>query len=189
MEPVGLAVGVLGLAGLFSVTLDAVDRFESWRNFTDESHLVRTLLEGQKLRLRLWGRAVGFDDGHVSATHHEALDDSQIRSIIRTHLSDIEKLCTSADGIFLPSARTGAEHTKGAQPQPSARPESKRQRLKWALRDKAKCTGQVQMLASFVQALHDLVPLDGLKGPRQGLRNAENDAVGLMDGMQIYCDH
>ncbi|OAQ98280.1 hypothetical protein LLEC1_04056 [Akanthomyces lecanii] len=110
MEPVGLAVGVLGLAGLFSATLDAVERFESWRNFKDESHLVRTLLEGQKLRLRLWGSAVGFDDGDVSSNHHEALDDPQIRSMIRTHLSDIKKLCTSADAIFL--STTGAAATR-----------------------------------------------------------------------------
>lgn len=85
MEPVGLAVGVLGLASLFSASLDAVGRFESWRNFSDEYHLVRTLLEGQKLRLRLWGRAVGFDNGDVSANHYEALDDPQIRSMIRIY--------------------------------------------------------------------------------------------------------
>ncbi|PMB65579.1 Vegetative incompatibility protein HET-E-1 [Beauveria bassiana] len=174
MEPAGLAVGVLGLAGLFGASLDAIDRFESWRNFTDESHLVRTLLEGHKLRLRLWGRAVGFVDGDVSASHHEALDDPQICSMIRTHLSDIEKLCTSADGTFLLATGTGAGHTRGApslqsraQPHPSARPESKRQKLKWALRDKAKCTGQAQMLASLVQALHDSVPLDGAKAATQ----------------------
>ncbi|KAK8147549.1 hypothetical protein G3M48_001448 [Beauveria asiatica] len=188
MEPVGLAVGVLGLAGLFSASLDAIDRFESWKNFTDESHLVRTLLEGHKLRLRLWGRAVGFVDGDVSAGHHEALDDPQICSMIRAHLSDIEKLCTSADGTFLTATGTGAGHTRGApslgsraQPHPSARPESKRQKLKWALRDKAKCTGQAQMLASLVQALHDLVPLDCAKGTRRAPRNDGNDALGRVD--------
>ncbi|KAM3514568.1 hypothetical protein MY11210_001803 [Beauveria gryllotalpidicola] len=195
MEPAGLAVGVLGLAGLFSASLDAIERYESWRNFTDESHLVRTLLEGQKLRLRLWGRAVGFDDGDKSANHHEALDDPQICSMIRTHLSHIEKLCTSANGTFLAVTGTGAGHTRGApslqshaQPHPSARPESKRQKLKWALRNKAKCTEQAQMLASLVQALHDLVPLDGAKGARRAPRNDGNDALGRVGGMSTGRD-
>lgn len=37
MEPVGLAVGVLGLAGLFSTCLEAVDKVQSYRSFGVDS--------------------------------------------------------------------------------------------------------------------------------------------------------
>ncbi|KAJ4146962.1 hypothetical protein LMH87_001515 [Akanthomyces muscarius] len=135
MEPVGLAVGVLGLAGLFSTCLDAIGRFESWRNFADESQLVRTLLEGQRLLLQRWGRDVGLDNGTLSADHHEALNDPKILSTIRMHLSEIEKICTNEDGAFLLSGGTTAGQKSGARflrthPEASALPESRRQKMK-----------------------------------------------------------
>ncbi len=189
MEPVGLAVGVLGLAGLFSTCVDAIGRFESWRNFADESQLVRTLLDGQKLLLQRWGREVGLDNGTLSAEHHEALKDPKILSTIRMHLSEIEKICTNADGTFLPAGGINAGQKSGAhslrsraQPHPSALPESRRQKMKWAFRDKAQCTMQAQTLMYLVQALRELVPLDGAKGTRPAQRETGNDALGRMDG-------
>ncbi len=112
MEPVGLAVGVIGLAGLFSNCVDAIGRFESWKNFADE-FLVRTLLESQKLFLQRWGREVGIDNGAISADHHEALDNPEIPLTIRMHLSEIEKICTNADGTSLPASGTSAGQRSG----------------------------------------------------------------------------
>ena len=155
MEPVGLAVGLVGLAGLFSTCLDAVDRFDSWRNFADDSRLLQTLVEGQKLRLKRWGHAVGFDHGVVSEKHHSALDDPKMLAGIRGNLLEIRNICSNVDAT-LPN---NLENHSPAQPRANLPLESRRVKLKWALRDKAKVTEKVQMLSTLVQNLHDLVPL------------------------------
>jgi hypothetical protein len=192
MEPVGLTVGVLGLAGLFSSCLEAVERFDSWRNFTDESRTLGTRWETQKLRMKRWGRAVGLENGAVSPDHHEALDDPEIASRVCTHLSVIENLCTNADSAFSPVARTSAGQTRHTllfrgriQAHPSTPSESARQRVKWALRDKAKCTAQVETLGLLVHDLHDLVPPNGAKGTKYAQRRAANDVSRHMGGSHL----
>ena len=89
MEPVGLAVGVLSVAGLFSSCLDAVQRVESWRNFADDSRLLGARWGDERLHLKTWGRAGGFDNGTLSHDHHKALDDPQINSIVCTDYTSI----------------------------------------------------------------------------------------------------
>lgn len=163
MDPIGLAVGLIGLAGLFSTCLGAVERFDSWRNFTDDSRLMRTLVEGQKLRLKRWGHVVGFDNGVVSAAHHEALDDPQILAMIRMNLLEIQSICDKVDGNTSHTVAKDVDDAHLLQRPPNARPgllpESRRLKMKWALRDKAKFTSKAQTLAFLVQNLHDVVPL------------------------------
>lgn len=194
MEPVGLAVGVLGLAGLFSSCLDVVERFDSWRSFADESRLLGALFEGERLRLKRWGSAVGLDNGELSSNHHEALDDPRIISMVCTYLSIIKSLCGDGDGDgeFPPLAGTSDRHAKRtlflqgrAQAHANAPPESRRQKTNWALREKAKCKAQVEAIGSLVQSLCDLVPADGAKGTQPAQRKAGNDAIGYMDGKRL----
>lgn len=97
MEPIGLAVGVLGLAGLFSACLDAVERFDSWKHFSEESRTLSSRWETQKVRIKRWGQAVGIDNTEATPEQHEALKDPKIASTVREHLSIIENLCTNAD--------------------------------------------------------------------------------------------
>ncbi|SPO00191.1 related to ankyrin [Cephalotrichum gorgonifer] len=166
VEPVGLAVGILGLAGLFSSCLDAAERFESWKNFGDESRFLGNHFEAEKLRLKRWGEAVGFDKGVLLPDHHEALDDPRVESRIREHLSIIENTCNGEDDAA-PSAAdisTSRGLPRSVQPHPGTPSESKRQRVKWAIRDKAKCTAQVHTFGLLVQDLHNLVPPDGANG-------------------------
>ncbi len=146
-------------------------------------------MECQKLLLQRWGREVGLDHGTLSADHHEALNDPQILSTIRRHLSEIEKICTNADSTVLPAGGINAGQKSGAhslrsraEPHPSALPESRRQKMKWAFRDKAKCKMQTETLMYLVQALRELVPLDGAKGTRPAQRETGNDALGRMNG-------
>lgn len=187
MEPIGLAVGVIGLAGLFSACLDAVERFDAWKNFSDDSRALGSRWETQKLRMKRWGQAVGFDNGEASPDQqHEALADAEIVSRVREHLSIIENLCTNAGSAFSPAAETSAGQAKyaffsrsRAQANPRLHSESGRQRVKWALRDKAKCAAQVEMLGLLVQDLYDLIPLDGTKHAQ---RKASCDTLGYMDG-------
>ncbi|GKT51786.1 uncharacterized protein ColSpa_11967 [Colletotrichum spaethianum] len=50
MEPVGLAVGIVGLAGLFSSCLEAVEKFDSYKNFGRDSRSLATLFDTDKHR-------------------------------------------------------------------------------------------------------------------------------------------
>lgn len=194
MEPAGLAVGLLGLAGLFSSCLEAVERFESWRNFGDESRSLATHFEAEKLRLERWGQAVGFNQGTISRNHHDALDDPRIIARISEHLSIIENVCSNADSASLPVAGTGTGNVKhGLFPRGRIRArssipsESRNQRVKWALRDKVKCTETVQKIRQLVQDLHNLVPPDGAKCAGAAHGRAGDDVHGNRNGTHTHC--
>ncbi|KAH7151968.1 ankyrin-1 [Dactylonectria estremocensis] len=55
MEPVGLAVGIAGLAGLFSSCLEAVEKVQSYRSFGADSQVLDTQFKAEKLRFEQWG--------------------------------------------------------------------------------------------------------------------------------------
>ncbi|KAH7129676.1 hypothetical protein B0J13DRAFT_563207 [Dactylonectria estremocensis] len=50
MEPVGLAIGAAGLAGLFSSCLEAVDKVQSYKSFKTDSHVFDAQFRAKKLR-------------------------------------------------------------------------------------------------------------------------------------------
>ncbi|KAH7128917.1 ankyrin-1, partial [Dactylonectria macrodidyma] len=56
MEPIGLAVGIAGLAGLFSSCLEAVDMIHTYLSFGADSQVLDTRFRAAKVRLEKWGR-------------------------------------------------------------------------------------------------------------------------------------
>ncbi|KAK7982057.1 26S proteasome regulatory subunit-like protein [Apiospora saccharicola] len=66
MEPLGLGVGIAGLAGLFSTCIDCYELFQRGRYLGEDYHLLETKFNNQWWRLTAWGRACGFigDDGY-----------------------------------------------------------------------------------------------------------------------------
>jgi hypothetical protein len=48
MEPIEFAVGVVGLAGFFSVCLDVIDKVDSYKEFEVESHLIIAQFKADK---------------------------------------------------------------------------------------------------------------------------------------------
>ncbi|KAH8879064.1 hypothetical protein GQ53DRAFT_856395 [Thozetella sp. PMI_491] len=71
MEPVGLAVGVVGLLGLFSTCLEAVERVDAYREFGRDSHHLATRFEAERLRFQQWGRAVGIAQSIGRVKRHQ----------------------------------------------------------------------------------------------------------------------
>lgn len=59
MELVGLAVGIAGSAGLFTTSLDAIHKYDSWKDSGIESRAFAAQFEAHSLRLERWGEAVG----------------------------------------------------------------------------------------------------------------------------------
>lgn len=154
MEPVGFAVGVVGLVGLFNTCLDILDKFESWKDYGSESRALTAQFSAHKIQLERWGQAVGLGPDGLSDQHDKFLDDPQILSTVEELLSAIRDICRYQEDTDSKSKPAFDGHTHSLAPL-----ESKRQKLKWALRDKAKRTTQVEQFSSIVQTLHALVPI------------------------------
>ncbi|KAH7124619.1 prion-inhibition and propagation-domain-containing protein [Dactylonectria macrodidyma] len=190
MEPFGLAVGIAGLAGLFSSCLEAVEKVQSYRSFGADSQVLDTQFKAEKLRFEQWGRQVGFDRGTPSADHHQALDDPDISSAVRDLLLIIDNICNANGASRRPLlAGTGLaqdELFRASQAQPSRTTpsESKRRKLAWALGGRGERTEQVNLLGRVVQQLHNLVPPDSAKvtRPGHGPNSAGTDAKMPLQG-------
>ncbi|KAK3899340.1 prion-inhibition and propagation-domain-containing protein [Staphylotrichum tortipilum] len=65
MEPVGLTLAVVGLAGLFSTCVDCFQLVQKGRYLGNDYHILETKYNNQRIRLLAWGRVCGF----VGETH------------------------------------------------------------------------------------------------------------------------
>ncbi|EFQ25939.1 uncharacterized protein GLRG_01083 [Colletotrichum graminicola M1.001] len=166
MEPVGLAVGAAGLAGLFSSCLDAVERFDSYKNFGRDWRSLATQFDADKHRFEEWGRAVGFENGRLSDSHHPALDDAQKLAVVRKLLDSIQDFCSDAEDFLYQQytqsddglAKSGLVSSRQIQPRHGAPMASRWRKAAWALTGKTRQTGHVQTFATLVQYLYDVVP-------------------------------
>ena len=59
MEPAGLAVGILAIAGLFNNAVDCFEYVQIGRNFGQSYQTGLLKLDTARLRLSRWGQAIG----------------------------------------------------------------------------------------------------------------------------------
>ncbi|RYP13842.1 hypothetical protein DL767_010531 [Monosporascus sp. MG133] len=95
-EPVGTAIGVLGLAGLFSTTLQAWSFIDAGRAHAKNFSLFRTKLDNQRILFMIWGKKMGF--GSVEG-YDKRLDDPFIAQPIEQTLNHIQQLFSDADAL------------------------------------------------------------------------------------------
>ncbi len=93
MEAAGLAVSAIGLVGLFSSVLDALEKIDAYRKFGDESRFITTQLELNKAHFRQWADRVGIADTTSAAgavkprtEHHPKLDDPVVCKLVHRTL-------------------------------------------------------------------------------------------------------
>ncbi|KAH8901073.1 hypothetical protein GQ53DRAFT_756749 [Thozetella sp. PMI_491] len=151
MEPIGLAVGVVGLAGLFNTCLDAFDRLSAYKDFDKDSRSLSAQFSAERLRFQQWGESVGIDGNTVANNHHPALDHSETRKKVEELFAvilEVENGTGSAtlsqqagsdprqprDGL-LPAKPT---ENQSALSKPSLPSGSRRQKISWALGGRAK---------------------------------------------------
>jgi hypothetical protein len=141
-----VALGIVGLASLFSSCLDAVRRLESWKDFGTEWKSVAAQFEAEKILFERWGQAVGLQlqSSQLEQHHHAALDNPRTHTAVTQLLYLVEDLCGSLGELHLDD-----------RPQ-----DTKWKRLKWALGRGEKSTAQVDQFSLLVRKLHALVPLD-----------------------------
>lgn len=172
MEAAGFAIGVAGLAGLFSSCIEAVGRAQSYRSFASDSKALDLQFTATKVRLESWGRAVGFPtlEGGTAAApgqHHPAFDDEQIQKATVEIFGFVQAICEStapAAGTTLLQRRgTGLDASSSSQPADRPR-DGTRRKLAWAMGGKLRRTEQVELFKELVQTLYNLVPPDEYEG-------------------------
>lgn len=183
MEPVSFAVGIVGLVGLFSTCLDAVERFDSYKNFGPESRALAAQFKAQKLRLENWGNTVGLQkEGQLRENHNERLDDPRVRSTVTELLAAIKALCTlEEEAKEAPQSATENKSLREQiwpKTQGSGEVISKRQKLGWALRNKNKRSAQVERLTTLVDNVHGIVPLEPRSGAGKEGKSGQYGGVG-----------
>lgn len=195
MEPVGFAVGVVGLAGLFSVCLEVIDRVDSYKEFGVESRSIIAQFEADKHLFIKWAKDVGIDKDKLNNNYHSHLYNPEINLIVQNILSSIQEIFSKTEGtvsnlqpvmeagptsfpsgIHFLNTRKKAQNPEGAI--------SKRVKIGWSLRSRAKFISQVQQFGALVQRLHSLVPPDELTG----LVNVHKGTIGndLSSGNGMY---
>lgn len=144
MEPIGLAVGIVGLAGLFSSCIDIIDTAQTYRSFSVDSEDLTTQLDGYKVLFERWGRKVGLDQKEGSERleqdRHKALDNSRVVTAVEKHLNTINRLFREDElhqGKVFPEGRRTEDLSSAGQ---AGKP-SKLARVGWAIGGKGEAHG------------------------------------------------
>jgi hypothetical protein len=157
MEVVGLAVG---LVGLFSTCLEAVQRIDSYRTAGRDSRLLHAQLNATMHLFERWGDSVGIGNGKLSEDHHPALDDPKTFSVVKNLLESFEEFSavTTTYETTRPKAIQRVPSILLTDPSsPNAAKSSRWQKAAWALRGKLKQTNDVEALAALVSELYSVV--------------------------------
>ncbi|EXL63296.1 hypothetical protein FOCG_01653 [Fusarium oxysporum f. sp. radicis-lycopersici 26381] len=158
MEPVGLAVG---LVGLFSTCMDVMQRIDSYRTAGRDSRQLDAQLNATMHLLEKWGDGVGISKGKLSDNHHPDLDNPRTFAVVQGLLNSIKDFSATSDEPPSPRGlqKTPSFPSSGDLSSHGSKI-SRWQKTSWALRGKLKQTSHVQALASLVSDLYSVVSPD-----------------------------
>ncbi|KAH8595490.1 prion-inhibition and propagation-domain-containing protein, partial [Bisporella sp. PMI_857] len=170
MEPVGLSVGLLGLLGLFSTCVDIVEKFDTFKAFSQELRQRSSIFEVDKRRFREWTRAVGISKGKLEKMHHVRLDDPDVTRSVKDILQSICETLGAGEQIQSRLKIQSKNHETALLPPKfefSTEPTrnstefhtSVKSRLDWTFRRRGKFVRQVEMFHLLLEQLFSLVPL------------------------------
>lgn len=168
MEVLGL---VIGIAGLYSTCLEAVNKVKSYKAHDFESSYTIARFNVYELRLRRWADDVGIADNKLKDKHHDKLDDpeinaatSQILCIIREIFSNTQDMSLRLQNGFndnigplsvtSPKFSDNNNISLSTKAKPFVR---RRDRVKWTFGGGANFIDQVNMFEKLVDALYILI--------------------------------
>ncbi|KAI1380251.1 prion-inhibition and propagation-domain-containing protein [Hypoxylon crocopeplum] len=123
-EVAGLAIGVLGIAGLFTSCIENFNIVVRAREFSEEFELLCTQLALQQIRLVIWGETLGLVPPSPSKRtnpYHRALERKDIQPAIEATINQLQSLLTRADAI---TGRYASEEQEKAAGLSDTRPAS-----------------------------------------------------------------
>ncbi|MCJ1244478.1 Ubiquitin-conjugating enzyme E2 4 [Trapelia coarctata] len=106
-DPVGIALGVTGLAGLFPTCVQCFDLVQPGDAFARDYEIVQTKFEAQKIRFLIWAQVVGLTE---AGTFDERLELPIVRPTVCRILNCIQLLFSDA-GVL--SKRYGLRRSEG----------------------------------------------------------------------------
>ncbi|KAL8873244.1 MAG: hypothetical protein Q9198_007057 [Flavoplaca austrocitrina] len=181
MEPAGLAVGVLAIAGLFNNAVDCFEYVQIGRNFGQRYQTGLLILDGARLRLSRWGQSVGLShELKDTQSLSQALESAQEVNQAEQILSQILELFADAEGIsakfqtragrsqqelLIHDAQVGLEpaaltlHNKMRDLSIKRQNQTPlRQKAKWALYEEKHFKRLIEDITSLVNDLIELFP-------------------------------
>lgn len=198
MEPVGLAVGVAGLAGLFSTCIDCFNLVQRGSNLGRDFPLCERKFSNQRWRLWAWGRACGLSDDNA---FDETLWDDEVRVAVSETLGEIAALFKhhmTLSRRYRPSISKPGE-TKSVTPaavsalflrlrstsladlaspvRPAARRPAIRAAVRWAIGDKESFSGLVQDLKELIDGLMQLTEAYNIQTQLQSFIRREIESI------------
>lgn len=169
MEAVGLAIGIAGLAGLFSACKEAVEQVDSYRRFGFESRQIMARFDVDKFLFQRWADHVGIADNKLKEVHHTSLDNVAVALTISETLSTIQEILKNTEGTsstlqlernpLEPTHLPGSLQKRPTNQGRSLASVSKKNKISWALGKKTKFSTQVEIFGIFVGKLYSVVPI------------------------------
>lgn len=156
-------ISPLALASLFDISLEIVDKLDSWENFRSEHRPLAARFKALKSQLESWGQVVGFDKSGptLSQGHADLLDDQRVSSKIQDLLEAIGDICGYDENNTLGSRPISNGNDQDCNPVVSSG-----RNFGLASDGTVKRQAQFQQLSSIVTDLHRLIPMSsGTSGP------------------------
>lgn len=169
MEPVGLAVGIFGLAGLYNTCIQVVEQVDTAKSLGADSQSILSKFETDKLLLKRWGENVGIVNGHVDR-RHPSLEIDEERRVIYTILASIENIFADSEKLskkyglglatVVPGTVQGARLKRQKVEATIQQQTTVFRKAIWAVKDKKKFQLLSADLSGFIERLYSVIQLD-----------------------------
>jgi hypothetical protein len=214
MEAAGLALGAVGLTGLFTACVDCYQLVRRGAALDKDYKIIETKFNNQELRLSTWGRACGL----LGTGGYDArLDEPVLRARITATLECLKELFDDekelkkrfglkpcrGDSAMLPVVgrsppAIGSSGSSSVEPTPPRRRTSfffwkKQQRslsrfcdgARWAISDREKFSELVQHLKDFNDDLEAMTrPLDDIYARQRRIVQMEIEEIGEIETLE-----
>lgn len=169
MEITGLAIGIVGIAGLFTTCVDFFDKIVTVKALGQDYQIIHTQLRSHKHLFEEWGKRVGLQD--PTRPNPDLQPESNKFTLVYDILATIEQLSGDCQrlkekyGLNLPSREppSAQESRKNLQQTKDIikKTTSMTRKAIWAVQDKRKFEDLVSLLGAFVAQLYEIViPVD-----------------------------
>lgn len=208
-EPIGLAISVAGLAGVFTACVDCFEYIQLGRKFGQDYGKCLLKLDVEKLRMTRWGVAVGLGPEsslkpQISISKEEFKLAQRLLEQIMDSFKDAERVSERFSKHSM-IQKTGAEdlvvYDAGSTLNPSYQRlhltmrelssqrqnrTSIRNKTTWALYEKKRFDGMIEDVTVFISKLVELFP--ACQDAQKALCKAEVSAIGEIQDLALLND-
>ncbi|MCJ1227993.1 hypothetical protein MMC12_004652 [Toensbergia leucococca] len=208
MEPVGLTVGIVALAGLFNNAVDCFEYVQLGRNFGTNFQTSLLKLDNARLRLSRWGQSVGLSGGLEDVQSLQQIFGSTdidkadgILGQVLELFADAEGVSTKIKGSMKPNDMSLLVYDKQNDLGPvtaflhdkmrdlSIKRQNQtglRQKAKWALYQEKQFKRLIKDVTDLVDDLVELFP--AAQASQRQLCELEVSEVGTDEGLRVLKD-